>query len=83
MTLARSLARSCAIARVVALRRHCSASSSGYAALEHARLREELESVKVRMRKLEAAHPELQGRQAELQQELHVLRTENPDLRSA
>ena len=56
--------------------------SSSTAALEHARLREELEAVKQRIRKLEAANPTLANEAHHLEDSMRKLRTSNPDLRS-
>lgn len=63
---------------------------SGAAALEHAKLREELEAVKQKLRRVEAAHPELQSNHDRLtstKRDLEAARSAlvalNPELRSA
>jgi len=56
-------------------------TSSG-AALAHARLREQLASVKQQLRSLETAHPELRESRDGLEDELKTLVAANPDLRS-
>lgn len=53
---------------------------SNSAALEHAKLREDLEAVKQQMRKLEAEHPELRAKNEQIQGAMQSLRASNPDL---
>ena len=72
MLLARRLT---AIHARAPLTRRC----SGSAALAHAKLREELEAVKQRIKKLEAENPELVDG---LEESMRSLRATNPDLRS-
>ena len=72
MLLARRLT---AIHARAPLTRRC----SGSAALAHAKLREELEAVKQRIKKLEAENPELVDG---LEESMRSLRASNPDLRS-
>ena len=65
------------------LARGCAAAAARGAALEHAKLREQLESVKQRMRALEDAHPELTSERTALEGAMTALRASNPELRSS
>ena len=71
--------RPSAACRSSAVRSLCSSSN---AALEHAKLREELEGVKQQMRKLESEHPELRSQREQLEGAMGALKKSNPDLRS-
>ena len=67
------------------LLRHCwhRNVATSAAALEHARLREELAATKQRLRVLETAHPDLRSQHEQIEGSMRELQSSNPELRSA
>ena len=70
------------LARRLLVQRGLSSGGAANAALEHARLREELEACRQRIRALEKSHPELNKASDALQSQMRSLTDANPELRS-